>query len=426
MDRLVIEGGNRLRGEVTVSGAKNAALPILTAALLAETPSEIHNVPDLRDTRMMCDVIRALGAEVTIDGSVVIIDPKNFKITEAPYDMVRKMRASVYVLAPMITRLREARVSLPGGCAIGPRPIDLHIRGLEGLGADVTLDHGYIVAYNRAMQGAEVLLTGPNGTSVGATANTMMIAALTPGLTTIRGAAREPEIVDLAEYLNAMGARVENAGSSTVRIEGVTRLQGVKYRIIPDRIEAGTFFAAAAITEGDVVVRGAQVDQLETVLDKLGEMGVYVASENGKVRVACDGPPRAVPIRTLPYPGFPTDMQAQFMALLCLAVGESTITETIYTERFIHASEFMRMGAHISVSAGQAIVHGVQKMSGAAVMASDLRASAALVVAGLAAEGVTDIHRVYHIDRGYERIEEKLAALGANIRRVQTPRPLMD
>ncbi len=426
MDRLVIEGGNRLRGEVTVSGAKNAALPIIAAALLADTPSEIQNIPNLRDTRMMADVVRALGAEVEIDNSTMRIDPSKFSVTEAPYDIVRKMRASVYVLAPMITRLREARVSLPGGCAIGARPIDLHIKGLEGLGAEVTLDHGYIVARNTNMQGAEVALTGPSGTSVGATANTMMVAALTPGITTIRGAAREPEIVDLAGYLNAMGARVEGAGSSTIKIEGVKRLDGVKYKIIADRIEAGTFFAAAAITEGDVVVRGARIEQLESVIDKLGEMGVYVSAENGNVRVACDGPPRAVPIRTLPYPGFPTDMQAQFMALLCLADGESQITETIYPERFIHCSEFVRMGARIAVSAGQAVVHGVPKMAGAAVMASDLRASAALVIAGLAADGVTDIHRVYHIDRGYERIEEKLAGLGANIKRVQTPRPMMD
>ncbi len=426
MDRLVIEGGYRLHGEVTVSGAKNAALPIMTAALLAETPSIIHNVPDLRDTRMMAEVLRALGAKVEFENSTLKVDPSTFSITEAPYDMVRKMRASVYVLAPMVTRLGEARVSLPGGCAIGARPIDLHLRGLESLGADVKLEHGYIVARNEKMQGGEVLLTGPNGSSVGATANTLMMAVLTPGTTTIRGAAKEPEIIDLVGYLKAMGAQIEGAGTSTLKIEGVSKLKGVKYSIIPDRIEAGTFFAAAAITEGDCRVHGAKLDQLESVIDKMGEMGVYISAENGSVRVACDGPPRAASFRTLPYPGFPTDMQAQFMALLCLADGQSVITETIYPDRFIHVSEFVRMGAKVTLSPGQAIVQGVPKLSGAPVMASDLRASAALVVAGLAADGVTDIHRVYHIDRGYERIEEKLQGLGANIRRVQTPRPVMD
>jgi len=422
MDRIVIEGGEALRGEVTIGGSKNATLPIMTAALLAQTPSTLHNAPRLRDTEMMADVLEALGAKVDVTDSEMRIDPSGFNVAEAPYDIVRKMRASIYVLAPMVARLGRARVSQPGGCAIGPRPIDLHIRGLKALSADVNLDHGYIVAENRGMKGAEVALTGPNGSSVGATANTMMVAALTPGETIIRGAAHEPEVADLARFLRAMGADIDGEGSSTVRIRGVERLRGAEYTVISDRIEAGTFFAAAAITEGDVTVRGAEASHLDAVLEKLGEMGVYVAAENGAVRVACDGPPRPAPIRTLPYPGFPTDLQAQFMALLCLADGSSTITETIYVERFIHVPELMRMGAQIQISNGQAVIHGVAKLSGAPVMASDLRASAALAVAGLAAEGVTDIHRVYHIDRGYERIEEKLANLGANIRRVSSSR----
>ncbi|OPZ22974.1 MAG: UDP-N-acetylglucosamine 1-carboxyvinyltransferase [candidate division BRC1 bacterium ADurb.BinA364] len=422
MDRFVIEGGHALRGEVAVSGSKNATLPIMTAALLAETPSVIYNVPRLRDIDMMAAVLRELGAAVEMEGATLRIDPAGFCGTEAPYDIVRKMRASVYVLAPMLVRLGKARVSLPGGCAIGPRPVDLHLKGLEGLGADVKLEHGYIVAENRAMKGGEMALTGPSGSSVGATANTMMAAALTPGTTIIRGAAHEPEIVDLAEFLKKMGANIEGEGSSKIKIEGVQKLRGVEHSVVPDRIEAGTFFAAAAITEGDVVVHGARVEHMDAVIDKLGEMGIYVAAENGSVRVACDGPPRPSPIRTLPYPGFPTDMQAQFMALLCLADGVSTVTETIYVERFIHAPELARMGARITVSNGQALIEGVPKLSGAPVMASDLRASAALVVAGLAAEGITDLHRVYHIDRGYEQIEQKLAALGANIRRVSSQR----
>jgi UDP-N-acetylglucosamine 1-carboxyvinyltransferase len=422
MDRIVIEGGIPLKGEVTVSGSKNAALPIMTAALLADGPSTIHNLPGLRDTRTMGEVLEALGAKVEFDGSSVRIDPAGFEGTEAPYDIVRKMRASVYVIAPMVAKLGLARVSQPGGCAIGPRPIDLHLRGLEALGADVALDHGNIVAKGGKLKGAEVVLTGPSGPSVGATANTMMVAALTPGETVIRGAAQEPEVADLAGFLKAMGADIEGAGASSVKIRGVKSLKGVEYTVIPDRIEAGTFCTAAAITEGDIKIRGARIDHMAAVVDTLQQTGIYVDAENGSIRVACDGPPRPTPIRTLPYPGFPTDMQAQFMALLCLADGSSTITETIYIERFIHVSELMRMGGKISVSPGQAIVQGVSKLSGAPVMASDLRASAALAVAGLAADGITDFHRVYHIDRGYERIEEKLAQLGANIRRVATPR----
>jgi UDP-N-acetylglucosamine 1-carboxyvinyltransferase len=425
MDRIVIEGGAPLRGEVRISGAKNAALPVMTAALLAEGPSTIHNVPQLRDTRMMADILEALGAKVEIDGSTARIDPAGFNVAEAPYDMVRKMRASIYVLAPMMARLKEARVSQPGGCAIGPRPIDLHLKALEALGAEIRLEHGYIIARNTGMKGAELNLTGPNGSSVGATANAMMMAALTPGESILRGAAREPHVADLAEYLQAMGAEIEGAGGLSIRVRGVERLQGADYTIIPDPIEAGTFCCAAAMTEGDLTIQGARLDHLGAVVEKLQEMGIYVAAENGgsgAIRVACDGPPRPAAIQTLPYPGFPTDMQAQFMALLCLAEGDSTITETIYIERFIHVSELMRMGARISVSPGQAIVHGSSHLSGAAVMASDLRASAALVLAGLAAEGVTDIHRVYHIDRGYEGIEQKLAALGANISRVSSRR----
>ncbi|MCX7016483.1 MAG: UDP-N-acetylglucosamine 1-carboxyvinyltransferase [Candidatus Sumerlaeota bacterium] len=422
MDRIVIDGGAPLRGEVQVSGSKNATLPIMTAALLADSPTTLHNVPELRDTHMMADILRALGARVDLAGGVMRVDPSAFNVAEAPYDMVRKMRASIYVLAPMLMRLGKAKVSQPGGCAICPRPIDLHLKGMKALAADVSLDHGYIVVENRAMKGAEVSLTGPNGSSVGATANTVMMAALTPGETIIRGAAHEPEIAELARFLRAMGADVEGEGSSTMRIRGVQALKGCEYSIIPDRIEAGTFFCAAAITEGDVVVRGVEVAHLEAVIDKLSEMGVYVAAEDGAVRVACDGPPRPVSIRTLPFPGFPTDLQAQFMALLSLADGCSTIIETIYQERFIHVPELQRMGAQIRLAGGQAIIEGVKKLAGAPVMASDLRASAALVVACLAAEGLTDVHRVYHIDRGYEAIETKLSGLGANIRRVSTTR----
>ena len=417
MDRIHIEGGHVLNGEISVSGAKNAALPQMVVCLLADGASTLRNVPDLKDIETMGEVLRAMGADVDLVDGRATINTKNFTNHEAPYDMVRKMRASVYVLGPMLARLRKAKVSLPGGCAIGPRPIDLHLRGFEALGARISIEGGYVIADGENMKGTEMTLEGPHGSSVGATINVLMAAVLTPGRTVIRGAAHEPEVGEVVRMLNLMGARIAGADSSTLEIDGVEGLRPRTYSTIPDRIEAGTFLLAGAITGGDVMVRGARADHMNALLDKMIQSGCDIEVLPDGVRVRSTGRILPTSIRTLPYPGFPTDMQAQFMALLCLAGGDSIVTEGIYPERFIHVAELMRMGANIEMGRGEARVRGVEKLTGAPVMASDLRASAALVVAGLAAQGETEILRVYHIDRGYEKIDEKLRALGAVIQR---------
>lgn len=420
MDRIYIKGGNRLEGSVEINGAKNAVLPLMVAALLSSEPTTLFNVPDLNDVETMRGVLEDLGAKISKRGNSITIDPSNFNNSEAPYEMVRKMRASVYVMGPMLAKLHKARVSLPGGCAIGPRPIDLHLKGFEALGTKILLSHGYILAENQAPTGADISLEGSRGSSVGATCNVLMLAVLSKGKSILRGIAKEPEVVELCNFLNQMGARIMGAGTDTLFVEGVEELKGVEYTVIPDRIEAGTYMVAAAITKGNVLVKNCRLDHLDAVINKLREIGVTVTPEASGARVNVEGDLKPVSIRTLPYPGFPTDMQAQFMALLTLVPGESKITETIYPDRFIHASEITRMGADISVMNGTAIIRGVDYLSGAPIMASDLRASAALVLAGLAARGETEVLRVYHIDRGYEKIEAKLSMLGAYIERQDT------
>ncbi len=421
MDRFVIEGGVPLLGEVRVGGAKNAALPILAATLMADGPCRIEGVPDLRDVRTMLRILRTLGvaAELGADGTVEteVRDPS---VCRAPYELVKTMRASICVLGPLLGRRRRAEVSFPGGCVIGPRPVDLHVAGLSALGADLRVEAGYIVADGRGLGGdREIYLGGPFGPTVTGTGNVLCAAVLSPGTTLIQSAACEPEVQDLARFLLALGARIEGIGGPTLLVRGVERLRGATYRVIPDRIEAGTLLAAGVMTHGRVTVRGADPAHLTAPLALLDRMGVRVERGPGGALTAQGyDRPRPVDVVTLPYPGFPTDLQAQFMALLTVAAGNSFVTEKIYPERFIHVPELQRMGARIRKEGPTAIVEGVDHLSGCPVMASDLRASAALVVAGLAARGTTDVDRVYHIDRGYERIEEKLGALGARIRRV--------
>jgi UDP-N-acetylglucosamine 1-carboxyvinyltransferase len=419
VDKFVIEGGVPLRGSVWISGSKNATLPLMAAALLGDSPTTLHNVPDLRDTRTMADVLRYLGANVEFHDHVMTIDPSGFKNHEAPYDMVRKMRASIYVMGPMLAKIGRARVSMPGGCAIGPRPIDLHLKGFSALGARIEIEHGYVIAEADKLKGAEFSLSGAAGSSVGATCNVLMAAVLAEGETVIHGAAREPEVCELITFLRKMGAQIEGAGERVLRIRGVKSLHGTSHTIVADRIEAGTFMVAAAITNGDIVIKNAPLDHMDAVISKLHEIGARVEPHPEGTRVWGSFENYSpTNIQTWTYPGFPTDMQAQFMALLALVPGVSIIRETIYVDRFLHAAELNRMGANIQVLNGMATIVGVPKLSGAPVMASDLRASAALVLGGLAAEGTTIVNRVYHIDRGYESIECKLAALGAKVIRV--------
>ncbi len=417
MDRIVIHGGRRLCGEIKAGGSKNAALPQMAACMLAAGKSTLRNIPRLRDVETMESVLNFLGVATGREDDRLTIDASGFCGDEAPYDMVRKMRASFYVLGPMLARLKRAKVSLPGGCAIGARPIDLHLRGFEALGAKVHLEQGYIVADGENMKGAEFSIEGEFGSSVGATCNVLMAAVLTPGRTVLHGSAKEPDVSEMARMLNLMGARISGIDSATLEIEGVEALRPITYATIPDRIEAATFLVAGAITGGEVMVAGARADHMNAVLDKLMQAGVEVEILPDGVRVRGNATIKPLSIQTLPFPGFPTDMQAQFTAMLCLAQGESVIREGIYPDRFIHVAELHRMGADIQVGRGTARIKGIPKLLGAPVMASDLRASAALVLAGLAAEGETEVLRVYHIDRGYERIEEKLASLGADIRR---------
>jgi len=414
MDKIVIQGGHPLKGEVNISGAKNAALPILVSALLTDGWNTYSNVPDLQDIESIKLLLAHLGARVESDGHTVRIDAGGLCESEAPYDLVRKMRASVLVLGPLVARLKKARVSLPGGCAIGARPINLHLKGLSLMGADIDIRHGYVEAEAPRLKGAEIYL---DVASVTGTENLMMAAVLAEGETVLRNAAREPEVVALADVLSRMGADIHGAGSSVMRIRGVPSLKPVSVPIVPDRIEAGTFMVAAALTGGDVTVCGCVPGHLGAVIDKLRLSGAELAIRGSKIRVTRSAPIQSVDIKTLPYPGFPTDMQAQFMVLMAVAGGLSIISETIFENRFIHVSELRRMGADITVSGNAAMVKGTPFLSGAPVMASDLRASACLVLAGLIARGKTEVNRVYHLDRGYEAMEEKFARLGAVIER---------
>ena len=412
MDKIVVEGGRRLEGVVSISGAKNAALPILAASLLTDGTCRFTNVPDLRDIHSIIQLLRSLGARVERQGDAVIVSAASLASSEAPYDLVRKMRASILVLGPLVARLQHARVSLPGGCAIGARPINLHLKGLAMLGAEIDLQHGYVEARAERLKGAEIYF---DTVSVTGTENLLMAAVLAEGVTVLRNAAREPEVVALAEVLNRMGAQIEGAGTAVIKIVGVDHLDAVEAPIIPDRIEAGTFMVAAALTAGDVTLTDCEGEHLGAVCDKLGQAGARIEQTPGRIRVRGRSPIKSLDIRTQTYPGFPTDMQAQFMVLMSIAQGQSIITETIFENRFIHVSELKRLGADIVVSGETAVIRGRASLSGAPVMASDLRASASLVLAGLVAEGVTEVNRVYHLDRGYECIEAKLQQLGASI-----------
>ena len=418
MDKFVIKGGNRLEGKVRVSGAKNATLPIMAASLLSEGEVHLDGLPDVTDVSTMASLLEELGVKVSRQGNSMKLKVVSQENSHARYDLVRKMRASVCVLGPLLAKRGFARVAMPGGCAIGPRPIDIHLKGLKALGAKIHLESGDIVATANRLKGTEIFLGGPFGSTVTGTANVMMAATLAEGKTIIESAACEPEIQDLANFLNKMGARISGAGSPRIIIEGVEHLSGATHQIIPDRIEAGTFMVAAAITNGEVEILNARLDHMMAVVDKLRQIGITVEKCNDGAIVAGSEKISATNVITRPYPGFPTDLQAQIMALLCLADGNSIITEKIYPDRFLHISELMRMGAKIHKEGPTAIVTGVKRLVGAPVMASDLRASAALVLAGLAAEGTTIVNRVYHIDRGYEHIEKKFAELGAEIRRI--------
>ena len=416
MDKIIIEGPNRLVGEVTISGSKNATLPILSAALLTNDWSTFYNVPKLRDIATMKALLLHIGAEIQEDGNTLKIRTKNIKSLEAPYELVKTMRASSLVLGPLLTRFKRAKVSLPGGCAIGARPLNLHLMALEKMGADIKIEGGYINTKADKLKGARIYF---DISTVTGTENIMMAAALADGVTVLENAAQEPEVVELAEVLNKMGARIKGAGTDYITIEGVDSLRPITHTIMPDRIEAGTFMIAAGMTKGDVIIKNCPIQNLETLVMKLKETGVEIKAENGSVRVSGDAHIRSVDIKTLPYPGFPTDMQAQMMAMMGISNGLSVITENVFENRFMHVSELKRMGADIKIEGRNAIIKGRPLLSGAPVMATDLRASASLVLAGLAAGGITEISRVYHLDRGYERIEEKLAGLGAKIKRVK-------
>ncbi|MGH7739987.1 MAG: UDP-N-acetylglucosamine 1-carboxyvinyltransferase [bacterium] len=418
MQKIRIKGGRTLRGVVDISGSKNATLPVMTAALLAQTPSVLTNVPHLNDIKTMAEVLRKLGAKVTLVDHCLTIDPAGFDKHEAPYDLVSTMRASIYSLGACLARLGKARVSLPGGCAIGARPIDLHLKGVEQLGAKVTLSHGYVNAEGK-LKGAVIQLGGPHGPSVGATVNVLLAATAAEGTTVIESAATEPEIEDLVNFLLAMGADIQGNGTSRLVIQGGKALKGVHYSIIPDRVEAGTFMAAAAITSGDVTLQKVEPSHLTDVTRLFGEIGVDVETGTDWIKVKGNGNYRSADVRVAPYPGFPTDMQAQIMALLTVVPGSSVITETIWENRFMHVFELNRMGADIKIEGSNALVKGVKRLTGAPVMASDLRASAALILAGLVADGETLVQRIYHLDRGYEQIEQKLSALGADIQRIR-------
>ncbi|HTA64444.1 MAG TPA: UDP-N-acetylglucosamine 1-carboxyvinyltransferase [Xanthomonadaceae bacterium] len=417
MAKILISGGEPLNGEVQISGAKNAVLPILAATLLADGPMEISNVPHLHDVTTTMELLGRMGVQLTVDEKMrITVDPGTISSHVAPYDLVKTMRASILVLGPLVARFGAAEVSLPGGCAIGSRPVDQHIRGLRALGAEINVENGYIVAKARRLRGARIVM---DMVTVTGTENILMAATLAKGTTVIENAAQEPEVVDLAHCLNAMGAKVSGAGSATIVVEGVDRLHGCSYEVLPDRIETGTFLVAGAITQGRVRAKRARPDTLDAVLVKLEESGAHINTGPDWIEVDMRGHrPRAVSLTTAPYPAFPTDMQAQFIALNAAAEGVGIITETVFENRFMHIQELQRLGADIRVEGNTAICRGVTTMSGAPLMATDLRASASLVLAGLIASGETTVDRIYHIDRGYENIEEKLGGLGAKIRRL--------
>ena len=417
MQKIIVTGGARLEGEVRISGAKNAVLPILCATLLADAPVRITNVPRLHDVLTTAKLLAGLGAGVVHEGDAMTVDPRSVNSRLAPYELVKTMRASVLVLGPLLAKFGDAEVSLPGGCAIGSRPVDLHIKGLQALGAEISVDHGFIKARSAGrLKGARHVF---ELVSVGATENVLMAAALAEGTTVLENAAMEPEIVDLADCLNAMGAKIEGAGTARITIEGVQKLSGCEHAVVADRIETGTFLVAAAMTGGRVTATHARPDTLDAVLDKLREAGADIETDGDRIVLDMHGKrPRAVNITTAPHPAFPTDMQAQFMAMNCMAEGVGVINETIFENRFMHVNELLRLGADIRVDGHTAVVRGVEQLSGAPVMATDLRASASLILAGLVADGDTVIDRIYHLDRGYENIEAKLSALGASIRRV--------
>jgi len=420
LDKLLITGGNRLHGEVTISGAKNAALPILCASLLAETPLHLSSVAALKDIDTTIKLLDTMGVKISRNADKVTLDASEVASFEATYEMVKTMRASILVLGPLLARFGTARVSLPGGCAIGSRPVDLHIKGLQAMGAAIHITHGYIQAStlhlpNRRLQGARYYM---DLVTVTGTENLMMAAALAEGTTVLENAAKEPEVIDLAEMLIKMGAKISGAGTDVITIEGVEKLNGTTHNVVCDRIEAGTYMVAAAMTGGEVKLLNARADLLDAVIEKLREAGATVTSDADSITVKSDGKLKAVNIRTAPHPAFPTDMQAQFMALNTMSEGVAKVTETIFENRFMHVQEMQRMGADISIDGNTALVKGVPSLDGATVMATDLRASASLVLAGLVARGDTLIERIYHLDRGYENLEEKLNALGANVKRI--------
>jgi UDP-N-acetylglucosamine 1-carboxyvinyltransferase len=418
MESLLIKGGVPLHGEVHISGAKNAVLPILAATLLTSEPCVIRQVPNLSDVKFMGQILNWLGAQVKFDGDSVRVQAGKIK-GSGDYDLVRKMRGSICIMGPLLGRLKTATVSLPGGCIIGARPINLHLKGFQSLGARVTIEKGYVHASARRLTGAPVFLGGRAGSTVLGTANVMMAATLAEGVTVIESAACEPEVVDLANFLKAMGAQISGAGSPTITVTGVKKLHGAEHHVIPDRIEAATYAIAAVATNGEVTIRGGRAEQLHAVLDKLSDVGAKIERNGAALTVRRNGRLKPVDITTLPYPGFPTDVQAQMMALMTVTPGISIITERIFESRFMHVSELGRLGADIEIEGPSAIVKGGKSLSGAPVMASDLRASAALVIAGLAARGTTQINRVYHIDRGYENLDGKLRQLGARIQRIE-------
>lgn len=417
LEKLVIHGGNRLEGTVKISGAKNAVLPIIAASLLGQSPSLLEEVPDLEDVRTISKVLCQLGVNVVNKGNdVLYIDSSKITSCEAPYELVRKMRASFLIMGPLLARCGHAKISLPGGCAIGTRPIDLHLKGFEALGAEIEIGHGYIEAKApNGLTGAKIYLDFP---SVGATENIIMAASMARGQTIIENPAHEPEIIDLANYLNMMGANIRGAGTNVIKIEGVERLEGKNYTIIPDRIEAGTYMVAAAMTKGDVYIENAISEHLKPVIAKLKEANVEIIEDINGIRVRGNGQIKAVDIKTLPYPGFPTDMQAQFMAMSTIAEGTSVVSETVFENRFMHVDELKRMGANIKIEGRSAVVEGVAKLTGCEVKATDLRAGAAMVLAGLVAEGETRVGCIHHIDRGYDGLVNKLCGLGADIARV--------
>ncbi len=421
MEKLIINGGNQLEGRVKISGAKNAVLPIIAATLLGQDqPSLLDEVPALEDVHTISEVLMELGVKAQFDEekNTLLVDSSKIACCEAPYDLVRKMRASFLIMGPLLARCGQAKISLPGGCAIGTRPIDLHLKGFEALGAEIEIGHGFILAKaDNGLKGARIYLDFP---SVGATENIMMAACMAEGQTLIENPAQEPEIVDLANYLNVMGAKIRGAGTNAIKIEGVKKLTGRNYTIIPDRIEAGTYMVAAAMTRGNVYIENAISEHLKPVIAKLKEAGVTIEEDVSGIRVSCDKQTKAVDVKTMPYPGFPTDMQAQFMAMLAISEGTGLVTETVFENRFMHVDELKRMGANIKIDGRTSVVEGVDTLTGCQVKATDLRAGAAMVLAGLVAEGETQIGYIHHIDRGYDNLVKKLCALGADIRRTES------